>query len=97
MFLTSQTSLHAARGGRRNVDCEDGVLAVCSVTLQDTVCTLLSRTTAATHLEEREAELELQRLEKKDEPGEAVSERWRHFLLTTSVMYKIPFFLPPVC
>ncbi|XP_076583127.1 protein WWC3 [Chaetodon auriga] len=41
----------------------------------DTVCTLLSRTAAAAHLEEREAELELQRLEKKEEPGEAVSER----------------------
>ncbi|XP_040895795.1 protein WWC3 [Toxotes jaculatrix] len=40
----------------------------------DTVCTLLSRTTT-THLEERGAELELQRLEKKDEPGEAASER----------------------
>ncbi|KAM9848350.1 protein WWC3 isoform 2-T2 [Aulostomus maculatus] len=39
----------------------------------DTVCALLSRTT--THLEEREAELELQRLQKKDEPGEAASER----------------------
>ncbi|TDH08098.1 hypothetical protein EPR50_G00094170 [Perca flavescens] len=42
----------------------------------DTVCTLLSRNnTTTTHLEEREAELELQRLEKKDEPGEATSER----------------------
>ncbi|XP_051231980.1 protein WWC3 isoform X1 [Dicentrarchus labrax] len=44
----------------------------------DTVCTLLSRTTTTTtttHLEEREAELELQRLDKKDEPGEAASER----------------------
>ncbi|TKS74854.1 Protein WWC3 [Collichthys lucidus] len=44
----------------------------------DTVCTLLSRTTTTTtttHLEEREAELELQRLEKKDEPGEVASER----------------------
>ncbi|XP_030289616.1 protein WWC3 isoform X1 [Sparus aurata] len=45
----------------------------------DTVCTLLSRTTNTTtntsHLEEREGELELQRLEKKDEPGEAASER----------------------
>lgn len=49
------------------------------MTLQDTVCTLLSRTTT-THLEEREAELELQRLEKKDEPGEVASERWQHFL-----------------
>ncbi|XP_059197787.1 protein WWC3 [Centropristis striata] len=44
--------------------------------VMDTVCTLLSRTnTTTTHLEEREAELELQRLEKKDEPGEAASER----------------------
>lgn len=43
------------------------------------MCTLLSRTTNTTtntsHLEEREGELELQRLEKKDEPGEAASER----------------------
>ncbi|XP_070764909.1 protein WWC3 [Enoplosus armatus] len=47
--------------------------------VMDTVCTLLSRTstttTTTTHPEEREAELELQRLEKKDEPGEATSER----------------------
>uniref|UniRef100_A0A8C4EQ89 WWC family member 3 n=1 Tax=Dicentrarchus labrax TaxID=13489 RepID=A0A8C4EQ89_DICLA len=53
-------------------------LIFCSVTSQDTVCTLLSRTTTTTtttHLEEREAELELQRLDKKDEPGEAASER----------------------
>lgn len=41
---------------------------------RDTVCTLLSRTTT-THREEQDAELELQRLEKKDEPGEAASER----------------------
>ncbi|XP_071368818.1 protein WWC3 isoform X1 [Centroberyx affinis] len=41
----------------------------------DTVCALLSRTTATTHLEEGGGELELQRLEKKEEPGEAVSER----------------------
>eukprot|EP00064_Thunnus_orientalis_P018927 superscaffoldBa00004528_g19036 len=40
----------------------------------DTVCTLLSRNTT-THLEEQDAELELQRLQKKDEPGEATSER----------------------
>uniref|UniRef100_A0A3Q3JLK0 WW domain-containing protein n=1 Tax=Monopterus albus TaxID=43700 RepID=A0A3Q3JLK0_MONAL len=54
---------------------DDGwCLIVCSVTLQDTVCTLLSRTTT-THREEQDAELELQRLEKKDEPGEAASER----------------------
>lgn len=47
---------------------------VCSVALQDTVCTLLSRTTntstTSTHLEEREAELE-----RKDEPVEMASER----------------------
>lgn len=54
-------------------------MIVCSVTFQDTFCTLLSRTTT-THLEEREAELELQRLEKKDEPGEAASERWQQVL-----------------
>ncbi|KAK2835914.1 hypothetical protein Q5P01_016398 [Channa striata] len=40
----------------------------------DTMCTLLPRTTT-THLEEQEAELELQRLDKRDEPGEAASER----------------------
>ncbi len=65
---------------------------------QDTVCTLLTRTTTSTHLEEREAELELQRLEKKDEPGEAASERWQHFLFEpSSVMSWIKFsvFLPP--
>ncbi|KAM7388631.1 hypothetical protein PAMP_024795 [Pampus punctatissimus] len=39
-----------------------------------TVCTLLPRTTT-THLEEQDAALELQRLQKKDEPGEAASER----------------------
>lgn len=61
-------------------------LTVCSVTSQDSACTLLSRTSTATsaataHLEEREAELELHRLEKKDEPREAAaSERWQHFL-----------------
>lgn len=67
---------------RRQEECrqfEDGCLIVCSVTFQDTFCTLLSRTTT-THLEEREAELELQRLEKKDEPGEAASERWQQVL-----------------
>lgn len=50
---------------------------------QDPACTLLSRTStaASAHLEEREAELELHRLEKKDEPREAAaSERWQHFL-----------------
>uniref|UniRef100_A0A3Q3W167 WW domain-containing protein n=1 Tax=Mola mola TaxID=94237 RepID=A0A3Q3W167_MOLML len=42
---------------------------------RDTVCTVLSRTTT-THLEEGEAELELQRLERKDGRGEvAASER----------------------
>ncbi|CAK6956180.1 protein WWC3 [Scomber scombrus] len=42
----------------------------------DTVCNLLSRTGATTtHLEEQDAELELQRLQKKDEPGEVASER----------------------
>ncbi|KAK2907538.1 protein WWC3 [Channa argus] len=40
----------------------------------DTMCTMLPRTTT-THLEVREAELALQRLEKRDEPGEAASER----------------------
>nr|XP_046246607.1 protein WWC3 isoform X1 [Scatophagus argus] len=40
----------------------------------DTVCTLLSRTTT-THLEEREADLDFQKLEKKDDPGEVASER----------------------
>lgn len=71
-------SLHTVRAGRRNVVWETCVRFF-SVTLQDTVCTLLSRTTNTTtntsHLEEREGELELQRLEKKDEPGEAASER----------------------
>lgn len=38
------------------------------------MCTLLSRAaTTTTHLEEREAELALQRLEKKDELGEAAA------------------------
>ncbi|KAM3876459.1 protein WWC3 [Diretmus argenteus] len=41
----------------------------------DPACTLLSRTTTTTRLEEGDGELELQRLEKKCEPGEAVSER----------------------
>ncbi|XP_034736674.1 protein WWC3 [Etheostoma cragini] len=42
----------------------------------DPVCSLLSRNnTTTTHLEEREAALELQRLEKKDERGEGASER----------------------
>ncbi|XP_056893986.1 protein WWC3 isoform X2 [Takifugu flavidus] len=40
----------------------------------DTVCSLMSRATA-THIEERESELELQRLDRKDEPGERSSER----------------------
>uniref|UniRef100_A0AAQ5YN73 WW domain-containing protein n=1 Tax=Amphiprion ocellaris TaxID=80972 RepID=A0AAQ5YN73_AMPOC len=60
---------------RGNVDSVK-MMRVSCVMLQDTVCTLLSRTnTTTTHLEERDAELELQRLEKKDEPGEAASER----------------------
>lgn len=64
-------------------------MKVCSVMSQDTVCTVLSRTTT-THLEEGEAELELQRLERKDGRGEvAASERWRHFLL------KLHLCLPP--
>ncbi|KAF0042632.1 hypothetical protein F2P81_006164 [Scophthalmus maximus] len=58
-------------------------LSVCSLgpqaqeELLDTLCTLLSRNTnnTSTHLEERDSELEMQRLEKKDEPGEAASER----------------------
>uniref|UniRef100_A0A665STG9 WWC family member 3 n=1 Tax=Echeneis naucrates TaxID=173247 RepID=A0A665STG9_ECHNA len=41
----------------------------------DTLCTLLGRPTT-THLEEHAAELELHRLEKKEEPGEAASERF---------------------
>lgn len=44
---------------------------------QDTVCSLMSRATT-TYIEERESELELQRLERKDEPGERSSERCRH-------------------
>lgn len=46
---------------------------------QDTVCSLMSRATT-THVEERESELALQRLGKKDEPGERSSERWQRFL-----------------
>lgn len=42
---------------------------------QDTVCSLMSRATTTTHVEERESELELQRLDKRDEPGERSSER----------------------
>ncbi|XP_068174632.1 protein WWC3 isoform X2 [Antennarius striatus] len=44
----------------------------------DASCTLLSRTTpttTTTHLEEQEGEVELQRLQKKDESGEVASER----------------------
>lgn len=48
------------------------------VTSQDTVCSLMSRATT-THVEERESELELQRLDKKDEPGERSSERCHQF------------------
>lgn len=44
---------------------------------QDTVCSLMSRATTTTHVEEQESELELQRLDKKDEPGERSSERCR--------------------
>lgn len=47
---------------------------------QDTVCSLMSRATTTTHVEERESELELQRLDKKDEPGERSSERCQQFL-----------------
>lgn len=56
--------------------------------LQDTVCSLLSRPTT-THMEEREGELELHKLEKKDEPGEAAaSERWQPCLNTSpSILY----------
>uniref|UniRef100_A0A672HYP8 WW domain-containing protein n=1 Tax=Salarias fasciatus TaxID=181472 RepID=A0A672HYP8_SALFA len=60
-------------------------VCVCCVISQDAGFTPLSRTAAAAlaaaagpstiHLEVRDAELELQRLEKKDEPGEAASER----------------------
>lgn len=44
---------------------------------QDTVCNLMSRATA-THVEERESELELQRVDRKEEPGERSSERCHH-------------------
>lgn len=45
----------------------------CGLMFQDTVCSLLSRT-STTHLQERDADP--QRLEKKDERGgEATSER----------------------
>lgn len=44
---------------------------------QDAVCSLMSRATTTTHVEEQESELELQRLDKKDEPGERSSERCR--------------------
>lgn len=54
---------------KKNVDS----VKICSAAPQDTVCTLLSRATTTTHLEEREAELALQRLEKKDELGEAAA------------------------
>lgn len=46
---------------------------------QDTVCSLMLRATT-THIEERESELELQRLERKDEPGERSSERCQESL-----------------
>lgn len=96
MCLWSQKSLQTpgGGGGGRKEGPGSGVtseqreerLTVCSVMSQDPACTLLSRTSSATsaataHLEEREAELELHRLEKKDEPREAAaSERWQHFL-----------------
>ncbi|KAM3620638.1 uncharacterized protein V6R79_026255 [Siganus canaliculatus] len=69
----------------------------------DTVCTLLSRTTStststttSSHLEEREAELETQRLEKKDEPGEAASERsWQAESVDSGCSNSTAF--PPPC
>lgn len=70
------------------------------------MCTLLSRTTNTTntsHLEEREGELELQRLEKKDEPGEAASERCgvSMFFFSNQVLscrvHSHLFFLQHVC
>lgn len=54
-----------------------GGIQASSVMSQDTVCSLMSRATA-THIEERESELELQRLDRKDEPGERSSERCQH-------------------
>lgn len=84
MCLCSQKKPADSRGwGGIKSKLREERLTVCSVTSQDSVCTLLSRTSsaAAAHLEEREAELELHRLEKKDEPREAAtSERWQHFL-----------------
>lgn len=60
-------------------------MIVCSVALQDAACALLSRAaSSSTHLEERDTELAPQSLEKKEEPGEAVSERWQHLHFTLS-------------
>lgn len=53
---------------------------------QETVSSLLSRTN--THLQERDAELELLRLQKKDEPAEA-SERCRPATATTSCLLEL--------
>lgn len=55
----------------------------CSVSFQDTVCSLLSRPTP-THLEEQEAGVELQRRDKRDEPGEVACERWQPVLPQSS-------------
>lgn len=60
--------------------------------LQDTACNLLSRNTP-THLEERE---------KKDEPGEAASERWHYpplrldFALTNKYIVLAPVMFVPL-
>lgn len=54
-----------------------------SVMSQDTICSLMSRATA-THIEERESELAMQRLDRKDEPGERSSERCQHLPERTS-------------
>lgn len=47
---------------------------------QDAVCSLMSRATTTTHVEEHESELELRRPDKKDEPAERSSERCRPLL-----------------
>lgn len=76
MFLRSQ------RASGQATELGGDVLPLFSLTFQD-VCSLLSRTCSniSSRLEEREAELELLKLEKKDEPREAApSERWHHFL-----------------
>ncbi|KAM4548704.1 protein WWC3 [Odontesthes bonariensis] len=60
----------------------------------DTVCSLLSRNTS-THLEERDAELELQRLAKRDERGEATSERsWQAESVDSGCSNSTPFTAP---